>query len=46
MGNEVFPHLYGPLNTDAVIEVLDLVPDDSGKFQLPRGVSLLDKRRT
>ncbi len=46
MGNEVFPHLYGPLNTDAVIEVLDLVPDNSGKFQLPRGVSLLDKRRT
>jgi len=46
VGNEVFPHLYGPLNADAVIEVLDLVPDDAGKFQLPRGVKLLDKRRT
>jgi sulfopyruvate decarboxylase subunit beta len=46
VGNEVFPHLYGPLNTDAVIEVLDLVPDDAGKFQPPRGVRLLDKRNT
>ena len=46
VGNEVFPHLYGPLNTDAVIEVLDLVPDNTGKFQLPRGVSLMDKRKT
>lgn len=46
VGNEVFPHLYGPLNTDAVIEVFDLVPDNVGKFQLPRGVRLLDKRRT
>jgi sulfopyruvate decarboxylase subunit beta len=46
VGNEVFPHLYGPLNIDAIIEVLDLVPDDAGKFQLPRGVRLLDKRRT
>lgn len=46
VGNEVFPHLYGPLNTDAVIEVLDLVPDDAGKFQPPRGVRLLDKRNS
>jgi sulfopyruvate decarboxylase subunit beta len=46
IGNEVFPHLYGPLNIDAVIEVFDLVLDEAGKFQLPRGVRLLDKRRT
>lgn len=46
VGNEVFPHLYGPLNTDAVIEVLDLVPDVAGKFQPPRGVRLLDKRNS
>ena len=44
VGNEVFPHLYGPLNTDAVIEVFDLIPDNVGKFQLPRGVRLLGKR--
>ena len=30
----MFPHLYGPLNLDAVLEVLDLVEADEG-FKLP-----------
>lgn len=29
-----FPHIYGALNTDAVIEVLDFVPGVDGLFEL------------
>ena len=27
-----FPHLYGPLNTDAIVEVRELKRDGSGRF--------------
>jgi uncharacterized protein (DUF952 family) len=30
---DVFPHLYGPLNLDAVIVVLPFPPDKAGVFQ-------------
>ncbi|MBI3743597.1 MAG: DUF952 domain-containing protein [Chloroflexi bacterium] len=30
-----FPHIYGPLNTDAITEVLHLKRDASGKFIAP-----------
>ena len=30
---EVFPHIYGGLNTSAVSEVTDFVPDKNGIFQ-------------
>ena len=32
---DLFPHLYGPLNFDAVIEVVALNPDENGRFSLP-----------
>jgi len=32
---EQFPHVYGPINLDAVINVLDFVFDSNGSFQLP-----------
>jgi len=33
--NHKYPHIYGPLNLDAVIGVHDLQIDSQGSFQLP-----------
>ena len=32
----VFPHVYGPINVDAVARVEDLVPGVAGTFTLPQ----------
>ena len=32
---ETFPHIYGPLNVDAVIQVFEFSPGEDGKFRLP-----------
>lgn len=31
-GEEMYPHIYGPLNTDAVEEAREFQPDESGSF--------------
>jgi uncharacterized protein (DUF952 family) len=34
-----YPHIYGPLNVDAVITVASLQPGDDGRFTMPAGIS-------
>jgi uncharacterized protein (DUF952 family) len=34
-GSELFPHIYGPLNLDAVTRVLPFEPDADGSFTYP-----------
>jgi uncharacterized protein (DUF952 family) len=33
--DDPFPHIYGPLNADAVVRVLPFGPDPSGRFSFP-----------
>jgi len=35
---ELYPHIYGPLNIDAVEKVWDFEPTEDGKFVLPREI--------
>ncbi len=37
---ELFPHIYGPLNLEAVLRVLDFEPGTDGKFHLPVSLSI------
>jgi uncharacterized protein (DUF952 family) len=34
-GGAAFPHLYGPLDLDAVLDVVELQPWQPGSFRLP-----------
>ncbi len=37
--DELFPHIYGPLDLEAVMQVLEFEPDPDGKFHLPLSLS-------
>ena len=36
-GSQLFPHIYGELNIDAVAQVADFGPGANGHFALPEG---------
>lgn len=36
---DAFPHIYGPINLDAVVQVLDFDPDPNGEFSLPASLN-------
>ena len=36
---EAFPHIYGPLNTDAILDKIKLQPDDEGHFEIDYSAS-------
>jgi uncharacterized protein (DUF952 family) len=40
-GSELFPHIYGPLSTTAVIQVANFPPSKDGTFILPPETSTL-----
>jgi uncharacterized protein (DUF952 family) len=37
--SDLFPHIYGPLNTDAVVRVIPFLPGDDGLFTLPADIA-------
>lgn len=32
---DLFPHIYGPINLDAIVKVFDLTPNPEGTYSLP-----------
>ena len=41
--DEMFPHIFGPLNLEAVIGVFDFEPGSDGKFHLPQALGSSDR---
>lgn len=37
-GDELFPHIYGSLNVEAVVRVVDFKPQTDGNFVLPKSL--------
>jgi uncharacterized protein (DUF952 family) len=40
LASQLFPHVYGPINLNAVLQVLDLAPAADGKFHLPDSLEI------
>ena len=43
-GREKYPHIYGPLNDDAVVKTLDFRPKKDGNFTLPKAIFGAEER--
>jgi uncharacterized protein (DUF952 family) len=43
LATELFPHIYGPINLDAVVDVLEFEPGPDGKFHLPKALEFSDR---
>ena len=41
---EMFPHIYGPINADAIIDAFPFPPDADGQFSLPAGMSAVQRK--
>jgi uncharacterized protein (DUF952 family) len=39
---ELFPHIHGPLNLEAVVDVLSFEPGNDGQFHLPKSLENAD----
>ncbi len=39
---QLYPHIYGPLNADAVTRVHEFAPEPDGSFTLPTAVDKID----
>jgi uncharacterized protein (DUF952 family) len=37
-GGEMYPHIYGSLNVDALVKTLDFKPHRDGGFMLPKAI--------
>jgi uncharacterized protein (DUF952 family) len=42
LATELFPHIYGPINLDAVVDTPEFEPGPDGKFHLPRSLQFSD----
>jgi uncharacterized protein (DUF952 family) len=42
LATELFPHIYGPINLDAVVDVLAFESDPDGNFHLPKSWEFAD----
>jgi uncharacterized protein (DUF952 family) len=43
LATELFPHIYGPINLDAVVRVIDFEPGTDGKFHLPKSLEFTER---
>ncbi len=43
LATELFPHIYGPINLDAVVHVIDFEPGLDGKFHLPASLEFAER---
>lgn len=43
-GRELFPHIYGEINTDAVVQVAEFEPGVNGYFALPAMLTLEENK--